>query len=328
MKKNILYMIMALCLMTTACSKAIPDGFKVEDPQQYARIYLGNAFHGDQRFTMQPDQDTVINVYACYSGLLELDVPLSVTFEADLSLVDKYNETMRTDYLPLPLNNCVMEHRTVKIAIGDSSSDAMKLHLTSSDLQGKGPYMLPVTISNVSGADYQVNEDLRTLYVIVDFDDSSFEFPLYDRAGWKVIESSASSEGSLPTYVLDGDRNSCWTCDFSMDAEEVNMPHFITIDMQRPLLLHGLDFISRTRMLNGKEHHYAGQPGDVKVEISMDGTDWTTVIETATVPFGIESSLRFDNYVRGRYIRLTVTKTWITMNVMGYWMSFSELNVF
>lgn len=322
MKRNLLYITLLSIIMTASCGKAIPDGFMVEEPQQYSMIYLGSAFHGNMKLDLVPSKDTVINVYANYGGLIELDSPVAVTFEAKPELVDEYNDLMYTSYLPFPMSNYVLEHRTVTIRSGESSSDAMRLSISSDSLPGKGPYMLPVTISQVVGTDYPVNPDLKTLYLIISYDDSSVIYENYEKAGWVVVGASSFEEGASPEAVLDGDRYTNWT------AADENGPHHLIIDMRRPMIIHGFNFTARIRMINDGEYHYAGQPRNVKVSVSSDNEQWTEVISDAIVPFGIESSLRLDNYVSARYVKLEVSKTWITKQAVGTYLSFSEFNVF
>ena len=315
-------MIALAILMAASCSKPIPDGFRVEDPEQYSVVYLGRAFHGNMNMTLLPQQDTVVNVYANYAGLLALSAPVAVTFGVKPELVAEYNELMRTSYLPLPQNNYLLEHRTVTIKAGESSSEAMKLRLSSEGLPGKGPYMLAVSISQVNGAVTAVNPDLKTLYLIMNYDDSSLSYPDYEKSGWKVLEASSYEPDALPASVLDGDRHTCWTC------SDENGPHSLVVDMRRPHLIHGFSFTSRIRILNGAEYHYAGQPRNVKVSVSSDNESWTEVITDAIVPFGIKSNLGLDNYVKARYVKLEVSKTWITKKAAGTFLSFSEFNVF
>jgi hypothetical protein len=315
-------MIALAIFMAASCSKPVPDGFRVDNPQQYSLIYLGKAFHGNMNITLLPERDTVVNVYANYSGLLDLDAPVAVTFEAKQELVAEYNELMRTSYIPLPQTNYILEHRTVSIKAGESSSEAMKLRISSDELPGKGPYMLAVSITQVNGAATTVNPDLNTLYLIMNYDDSSLSYPNYEKAGWNVLDASSYEQDALPESVLDGDRNTFWTCS---DEEEA---HSLVIDMRRPHLIHGFNFTSRIRLLNGEEYHYAGQPRNVMVSVSADNESWTEVVADAIVPFGIESSLTLDNYVKARYVKLEVSKTWITKNSAGTFLSFSEFNVF
>ena len=322
MKRNILYMIARAIVMAASCSKPIPDGFRVENPGQYSIIYLGSAFHGNMNMTLLPQQDTVVNVYANYAGLLDTETPVSVTFEAQPELVDEYNELMHTSYIPLPQTNYLLEHRTVTIKAGESSSEAMKLRISSESLPGKGPYMLAVTISGINGASYTINPDLKTLYVILNYDDSSVTYKEYEKAGWNVLEASSYEQDALPESVLDDDRHTCWTCS---DEEG---PHSLVVDMRRPHLIHGFSFTSRIRILNGEEYHYAGQPRNVNVSVSADNENWTEVLTDAIIPFGIVSSLSLDNYVKARYVKLEVSKTWITKKSAGTFLSFSEFNVF
>ena len=123
MNRSMIYMAVVSCIMTAACSKAIPDGFRVDNPEQYATVYIGAAFHGNMEKTLAPDQDETFNVYANYSGLLDLEHPVYVTFEAKPELVEEYNKTMSASYKVLPAQNYILEHRTVSIAAGQLNSD-------------------------------------------------------------------------------------------------------------------------------------------------------------------------------------------------------------
>ena len=322
MKRNLLYIALLSIIMTVSCEKAIPEGFRVENPQQYSKIYVGSAFHGNMNLTLVPQKDTVINVYANYGGLIELESPISVTFEAMPELVDEYNALMQTSYKTLPMLNYVLEHRTVTIKAGEFSSEAMRLRISSESLPGKGPYMLAISITQVNGGEYPINSDLKTMYIIVNYDDSSAAFENYEKAGWVVLDASSFEEGSAPESILDGDRYTNWTC------SDQTGPHYVTIDMRRPLMIHGLDFTSHIRLINGMDYHYAGQPRNVKISVSSDNEKWTEVVGDGFVPFGIESSLKLDNYVKARYVKLEVSNTWITKQSVGTNLSFSEFNVF
>lgn len=329
MNRNIIYMAVLSCVMTAACSKAIPDGFRVDDPEQYATVYIGTAFHGNMEKTLVPGQEEVFNVYANYSGLLDLDHGVYVTFEARPELVEEYNTTMSAAYKVLPVQNYLLEHRTVAISAGSMNSDAMQVTLCPDGLLSKGPYMLPITISHVSDKDVTVNADLKTLYVVVKYDDSSLTFENYAKTGWEVLECSSDAEGHGPEAVLDGDPDTWWegvqTLDESMGQK---LTHSLTVDMLRPVVVHGLGIRARTRMFAGAEYHYAGQPRQVEVELSLDKQTWVKVQKPVVIPFGIENTLRFEEYMKARYLRLTVNNTWLTKQQDGSYLSFSELNVF
>ena len=329
MNRSMIYIAVLSCIMTAACSKAIPDGFRVENAEQYATIYLGTAFHGNMEKTLVPGQEDTLNVYANYSGLLDLEQPVYVTLEAKPELVEEYNNTMSAAYKVLPVQNYILEHRTVAISAGKMNSDPMQVTLKPDGLMSKGPYMLPITISNVSDKDMKVNADLKTLYVVVKYDDSSLTFENYSKIGWEVLDCSSNAEGHGPEAVLDGDPATWWegaqTLDESMGQK---LTHSVTVDMLRPVVVHGLGIQARTRMLAGAQYHYAGQPKQVEVELSTDNETWVKVQKAVVMPFGIESSIRFEEYMKARYVRLTVNNTWLTKQQEGSYLSFSELNIF
>ena len=329
MSRSMIYMAVVSCIMTAACSKAIPDGFGVDNAEQYATVYLGTAFHGNMEKTLVPDQDETFNVYANYSGLVDLSRPVYVTFEAKPEMVEEYNKNMSASYKVLPAQNYILEHRTVAIASGSMNSDAMRVTLSPDGLLSKGPYMLPITISNVSDKDMKVNADLKTLYIVVKYDDSSLTFDNYPKTGWAVLDCSSYAEGHGPEAVLDGDPATWWEGVQTLDESMGNkFSHSLTVDMLRPVVVHGLGIRARTRMVAGTEYHYAGQPRQVEVELSLDNETWVKVQNTAVLPFGIESSIRLEEYMKARYVRLTVSNTWLTKQQAGSYLSFSELNIF
>lgn len=329
MNRSMIYMTVVSCIMTAACSKAIPDGFGVDNAEQYATIYVGTAFHGNMEKVLVPNQEETFNVYVNYSGLVDLSTPVYVTFEAKPEMVEEYNKTMSSAYKVLPAQNYILEHRTVAITSGSMYSEAMQVTLRPEGLLSKGPYMLPITITNVSDKDMKVNADLKTLYVVVRYDDSSMTFENYTRAGWEVLECSSNAEGYGPEAVLDGDPATWWEGEQTLDESMgQKLSHSLTVDMLRPVVVHGLGIRARTRMLAGAEYHYAGQPRQVEVELSLDNKTWVKAQKAVVLPFGIESSIRFEEYMKARYVRLTVNNTWLTKQQAGSYLSFSELNIF
>jgi len=320
MRNKIFYIAVLSCIMTAACSEAIPEGFSVDNPESYSKIYLGEAFHGNRQITLLPEKDEVLDICANYGGLVDLDVPVSVTLGVREDLISQYNAEMGTNYLPFPESNYRFSGNTVTISAGKSYSDIVRLSISSDNLNGRGPYMLPVSIVHVSGKNIPVSKDLETLFIVMEYDDSAFDYPSYDRTGWKFLEATTCTEGNIGN-ILDSDRFTYVDC----KAEQT---HVMTLDMGNSVRVHGVAFTSRIRLINGDEYHYAGQPRVITLEISEDNENWTTVINKGVVPFGIESSLRINEYLDARYVKLTVEQTWITKNHKGTALSFSEFNVF
>jgi len=320
MRNKVFYIAVLSCIMTTACSEAIPEGFRVDNPESYSKIYIGQAFNGNHHMTLLPDKEEVLDICANYGGLVDLDVPVYVALDVNEDLIFQYNEEMGTNYLPFPKSNYTFSDKTVTISAGNSYSDVVRLSISSDNLNGRGPYMLPVSIVNVSGKDIPVNNDLETLFIVMEYDDSAFDYPAYDRKEWKFLETPTCTEGNIEN-ILDSDRFTYVDCNKEQS-------HVMTIDMGNTVRVHGVAFTSRIRLINGDEYHYAGQPCVISMEISKDNQNWTTVLNKDVVPFGIESSLRVNEYLDARYVKLTVEQTWITKNHKGTHLSFSEFNVF
>ncbi len=92
----------------------------------------------------------------------------SVALEADLSLVEEYNQKMGVSYYPLPESSFELSDTHVTIKEGKSVSEAIKLTITNDvDFVSGRVYLVPVTIKEVDGGEISVLEPCRTIYLKV-----------------------------------------------------------------------------------------------------------------------------------------------------------------
>lgn len=127
---------------------------------------------------------------------------------------------------------------------------------------------------------------------------------LYARSLWTVTPSSeeAGGEGPAPNgravAVLDGNVGTFWHSNWS--GASPNPPHVLTFDMGRALDIKGFKILQRQSLTRNIKN--------LVVEISTDGTNWTTV---AGSPFALQRSaaeqlITLPATTRVRYFRFTV----------------------
>ena len=147
--------------------KAVEDGLGLKEPDQYARVYIAAAYNGPVSREMSSIRNDTLKVYANYSGVRALSSDVEVELKTDLSLIDAFNERNGTSYSP-PAPECyLLKDKTVTIPSGQSiSSSGARLVLIAGAFMDDELYLLPVSIASIS-RDITVNEDLRTLYVLV-----------------------------------------------------------------------------------------------------------------------------------------------------------------
>ena len=141
MKRNIL--IFAFMPLLWACNP-LKEGYGIDNPEQYSRVYLAAAFNGVQELNLEAPEPVQVKIFANYSGVVPLKSDVAVTVGTDLSLVSEYNA-----------NNA-----------GESTAAIPALlEIITAAFEDTDPYLLPVIITGVSNQDITVNAALETLYI-------------------------------------------------------------------------------------------------------------------------------------------------------------------
>lgn len=153
--KNIIYLVLLLSLMGSACRKAL---------QYHDVIYFtGTEQVASSKFTI--DGPSSIGVSITSSTKVPKDV--TVDIKVDSGLLAAYNKSNGTAYAFLPEGSYSLEADKVTIKGGTNISGSTKFSITSTDNFKEGvTYCVPVTITKVEG-DMDVLEPSRTLYLIV-----------------------------------------------------------------------------------------------------------------------------------------------------------------
>ncbi|MFF3402358.1 discoidin domain-containing protein [Streptomyces sp. NPDC002659] len=141
--------------------------------------------------------------------------------------------------------------------------------------------------------------------------------PTLPRDGWTATASDhETAKGDYsPARALDGDPTTMWHSKWTPTATP--LPHTITIDMHKTVVVSALVYQPRATGINGRIGEYA-------IQLSAEGTVWGEAVATGT--------LADDNTVKtlsfapkgARYIRLTATTE---AGNRGPWTSAAEINL-
>ena len=165
MKK--LYILLTLILTLGAC-KPLKDGYGLDNPQQYSRIYLAAAYNGAQSWEVATPDPVPVKIFANYSGVVDLAADVTVTLKADLSLVSQYNSDNNKDFKAMPESHFTLEKDISSISAGETiSTDPAVVNIITAAFSNESTYLLPVSIASVSDPSLTVNETLKTLYLAV-----------------------------------------------------------------------------------------------------------------------------------------------------------------
>ena len=116
-----------------------------------------------------------------------------------------------------------------------------------------------------------------------------------------LVKASSSSEpGSGPEKMLDGDPSTIWHSMYSVTV--ANYPHWVEFDAIDEVSIKGFKYMPRQSGDNGNVKGY-------KLEVSVDGENWSLVAE-GEFPYNAEKqSVIFAKPVKARYVRFTATSS-------------------
>lgn len=163
MKRYIL--IFAFMPLLWACNP-LKEGYGLDNPEQYSRVYLAAAFNGVQELNLEAPEPVQVKIFANYSGVVPLKSDVTVTVGTDLSLVSGYNANNGTAFKPMPAACFNLDSDSSVIKAGESTAGTPAVvNIITSAFEDDAPYLLPIKITNVSNPEITVNADLETLYI-------------------------------------------------------------------------------------------------------------------------------------------------------------------
>jgi hypothetical protein len=152
--KAISYLAVGAMFALTACSH---EGDNFGD----RLLFTGTETSPVVKFLCDGLSSTAFTVSS--TGKVTSDV--HITVKAAPELLEAYNKKYNRDFVAPPTNAYTLEGTDMVIEAGSCMSSQLKLTSNSDDLAEGVGYMLPITISTVSGGDLGVIESSRTAYV-------------------------------------------------------------------------------------------------------------------------------------------------------------------
>jgi hypothetical protein len=251
-----------------------------------------------KKLNLASTADTVFFISISYGGTMNYEQgDISAVIAVDFSLVEAFNAANYTDYLPLPAETYALDKTTLQIANGRNSSDLAALTIRMSVINLSDEYILPVTVKSVSGGNVLLNEEMKTLYLVfqggVDEDSG--------RARWVSAGASSEWQGTyLAKNAFDGDRNTFWHSDAGG-----SMPQWFAVDMQGFKRISGFTWVNRT------DPSQLAIPKHVKIETSMNGTDWTEALDVPELEQSrVMQVLQLERSVVAKFFKVTALSNW------------------
>lgn len=155
MKKKILYPVLFLVILLVSCNdsdKSFDNNVYIDSFSKVGEVLL-KAGMSEAEMTIQ----------AAIAKPEDNDI--SITYKADMSLVDKYNKAYYDKAIALPSDNFELNTTKVNIKAGNVKANSVKVSLKNLDVLDRDiVYVLPVTIDN---SNISVLESAKTVYYVI-----------------------------------------------------------------------------------------------------------------------------------------------------------------
>lgn len=287
LSQNIALVILATGLTLSGCKREF-----IANPDQYTKIYMPQATEYpkvNDLFMADTLQSIVFG--AAFGGVNDQTNTINVKFKVDPSLVASFNTKNNTNYTVLPLSSYEITNTEATMPSGQTNSNALKIKVkTVGGIEPLKEYLLPISIEQVSPA-LPVNDSLRTTYFKI-----KGTYQDFSRSAWQVIDVSSQESTNPGSNVFDGNTGTNWHTRWR--TAKPAHPHWIIIDMGETKKLHGLYFWPH----NGGN----GNPADINIEVSTDGTTWQNAGDFTLVNTFIRQNIYFNTTMDARYFKLTI----------------------
>ena len=160
--KRIFFALSALLAAVVSCTEKEPTG---QDEATVATYYLVSNQTEVATLAENRSKDVNLNVKARES--VGGSSNLTFNLKTDLTQVDAYNTANGTDYLPMPSEAFVFEKTSVSVARYGVNSTTTKVTLVAKGLEAGKTYVLPVSIDEVTGGEYKLDESAQTVYLLL-----------------------------------------------------------------------------------------------------------------------------------------------------------------
>ena len=198
--------------------------------------------------------------------------PKRIKFETSLNKTD-WQTVLEVDELP--------QSRLGQVLPIEETVIARYIRVTVLSTWNNAPYTYLAELSIYTGEDPEPEQDI-------------------EKHKWTPHgASSVWQAGYEVTNTFDDNINSYWHSDLT------GLPQWYSIDMQKEFKVSGFTFVNR------QDRDQYANPKAIKIEVSLDGTSWSTALTMDEVPQIYELQVfPLDTPVKARYFKITVESNW------------------
>ena len=160
--KKIFFALSALLVAAVSCTEKEPAG---QDEIAPATYYL--VSNQTEVATLAENRSKDVNLNVKTREAVGGPSNLTFTLKTDLAQVDAYNTANGTDYLPMPADAFSFEKPSVSVVRFGTNSTTTKVTLKANGIEAGKTYVLPVTIDEVTGGEYKIDETACTVYLLL-----------------------------------------------------------------------------------------------------------------------------------------------------------------
>lgn len=290
MRKNYIAILCSVLILAAACKKdnapaPLPDGsVSLQYPTGKDTIELP--------LSLLKDTTLVLKLTAALTGAAATEDHW-VKFAVDTTKIADFRAKYGAALL-LPTYSYYFYKSMTRLAAGTSVTDTAELNIVEQlKLKGYSTYVLPVVIKSVDG-DLKGPATKKVLYFVF----KTGKPLVISKDGWTIAGFSSVNGTFAATNILDANNTTTyWTSGLTGQ-----MPQWVSINFNTDVIFSGLTYYLPTALgypANG------GYPTSIKIETSMNGTNWT---DKGTYAGNIVSNSQSINIglTTARYLRFTV----------------------
>lgn len=277
-----------------SCSEPYAESIELD---RFMYLSLSGAADNPVVNTIDVDKNVTYPLSVSYGGTTNYEQgEITAEIAGDNSLVDAFNSENGTAYLPFPADSWSFSKSSVVIANGSRISDQVTLTVKAPSLNFVNDYLLPVTIVSATGGKMPISEELKTVYFVIKGNVETDA--LEDK--WTVHDvSTVWQPGYEVENVWDGVRSTYWHSALN------GMPQWFAVNMNAYKLVEGFTWLNR------QDPGQNSLPKRVRFETSMDGTNWTEVLDVPELPNSRTLQvLDLPQKVIAKYFKVTILSTW------------------
>src|SRR5690606_2310296 len=152
-------------LILNSCSDPYAESIELE---RFMFLSLSGSADSPVEQTISLDDPFTYPVSVSYGGTTNYNQgEITVNLVVDNTLVERYNAENNTDDLPLPDGSWSLDKSTIAIPDGNRISDVATVAVQPSLVDFAHDYLLPVTIQSATGDRIPVNEEFKTVYLVI-----------------------------------------------------------------------------------------------------------------------------------------------------------------